>query len=227
MKLLKKGGQKNLNILGKVTGEYEIKTFKGNQRIRSPIGPPFQPVRRSPNIKKASQNSDSNLGEMFYVDPNDSNFRRGQNMSPLNDSNNMNMNTRSPYKDSNYDYNYNYNRNKMMTIAPNNNRNYLGESPQELDYNMRSIPQMRNNNMNNLNNTNINSPQPQNNLTADRSYNMILNDTGNIFLDQPMQQVGYTNQTTENDRIITNPLTVGDPLNPVIRTDFQEPSPGN
>ena len=237
MKLYKKGGQKNLNILGKVTGEYEIKTFKGNQRIRSPIGPPFQPIRRSPNVKKASQNSDSNLGEMLYVDPNDSNFRRGQNMSPLNDSNNMNMNTRSPYKDSNYDYN----KGKMMTIVPNmnsiSNRNYLmnnnnidtsrspqtlniGESPQDLDYNMRSIPQVRNNNVN------INSPQPQNNLTADRSYNMILNDTGNIFLDQPMQQVGYNNQIIENDRIITNPLSRGDPLNPVIRTDFQEPSPG-
>lgn len=52
MKLFKKGGQKYQNILGKVTGEYEIKTFKGNQRIRSPIGPPFLPMRRSPNIKK-------------------------------------------------------------------------------------------------------------------------------------------------------------------------------
>ena len=83
MKLFKKGGQKYQNILGKVTGEYEIRTFKGNQRNRSPVGPPFQPMRRSPNIKKNSQNSDSNLGEMFYIEPNDSNFRRGQNMSPL------------------------------------------------------------------------------------------------------------------------------------------------
>ena len=70
----------------------------------------------------------------------------------------------------------------------------------------------------------MNSPKP--NFLNERSYNMILNDTGNIFLDQPMQQVGYNNQIIENDRIITNPLSRGDPLNPVIRTDFQEPSPG-
>lgn len=127
---------------------------------------------------------------MFYVEPNDANFGRGQNMSPLNDSNNLN--TRSPLKEPNYEYN----QGKMRTIAPNmnlinTNRNYLmnnnnldnsrspktinvGESPQEVDYNMRSIPQMRNN-------MNTGSPLPQNNYTGDRSYNMLLNDTGNIF----------------------------------------------
>ena len=235
MKLFKKGGQKYQNILGKVTGEYEIKTFKGNQRIRSPIGPPFLPMRRSPNIKKNSQNSDSNLGEMFYVEPNDANFGRGQNMSPLNDSNNLN--TRSPLKEPNYEYN----QGKMRTIAPNmnlihTNRNYLmnnnnldnsrspktinvGESPQEVDYNMRSIPQMRNN-------MNTGSPLPQNNYTGDRSYNMLLNDTGNIFLDQPMQQVGFNNQLNENDGIRDNPLSRGECQIPPIRTDFQEQSPG-
>ena len=228
MKLFKKGGQKNLNILGKVTGEYEIKTFKGNQRIRSPIGPSFQTMRRSPNIKKNSQNSDSNLGEMFYVEPNDSNFRRGQNMSPLNDSNNIN--TGSPYKEPNYEYN----QGRMMNMQPNmnmlNNRNYLmnnniddsrspktinvGETPQDIDYN-----RIRNN-------LNSNSPQIQNNYAGDRSYNMLLNDTGNIFLDQPLQQVGYNNQINENDGLIPNPQNQRDLQYPVNIRDYQEPSPG-
>ena len=232
MKLFKKGGQKHPNILGKVTGEYEIKTFKGNQRLRSPVGPPFQTMRRSPNIKKGSQKSDSNLGEMFYVDPNDSNFRRGQNMSPLNDSNNININTRSPIKEQNYEYN----QGNMMNIGPNmnllNNQNYLmnvnniddsrsprriniGESPQEVDYTIKSINQVQNN---------INQNSPQNNNIGDRSYNMILNDTGNIFLDQPMQQVGY-NQINETDQIPNqmNQRELQFPMNP---RDFQEPSPG-
>ena len=175
MKLFKKGWQKNPNILGKVTGEYEIKTFKGNQRVRSPIAPQFQTMRRSPNIQKGSQKSDSNLGEMFYMEPNDTNFRRvqnNQNMSPLNDSNNINM--RSPLKESNYEYNEG---NIMM--PPNNN--------------------------------------------------LILNDaTGNIFLDQPMQQVEY-NQTNENSNIIEQGPNLNNqrellyPMNP---RDFQEPSPG-
>ena len=230
MKLFKKGGQKYPNILGKVTGEYEIKTFKGNQRVRSPLGPPYQTMRRSPNNKKTSQNSDSNLGEMIYVEPNDSNFRRGQNMSPLNDSNNMNM--RSPLKEPNYDYN---NQGRMMGMPPNmnlmNNRNYamnnnimdqsrspktinVGESPQEIDYN-----QIRNN-------LNANSPQVQNNYAGDRSYNMILNDTGNIFLDQPMQQVGYNNQINENDELGPTPQDQRDLQYPINIRDYREPSPG-
>ena len=230
MKLYKKGGQKNLNILGKVTGEYEIKTFKGNQRVRSPIGPPYQTIRRSPNIKKESQKSDSNLGEMFYIEPNDSNFKRGQNMSPLNDSNNLN--TRSPIKEPSYEYN----QGGVVTMAPNmnllNNQNYLmnntniedsrsprrinmGESPQEIDYNQRSINDTKNN---------ITQNSPRMNYVGDGSYNMMLNDTGNIFLDQPMQQIGY-NQVNEND-LNANAIDRREIQYPMNPRDFQEPSPG-
>ena len=237
MKLFKKGWQKNPNILGKVTGEYEIKTFKGNQRVRSPIAPQFQTMRRSPNIQKGSQKSDSNLGEMFYMEPNDTNFRRvqnNQNMSPINDSNNINM--RSPLKESNYEYNQgnimmppnnnllsnqNYimnNNNFDNTRSP--NRINIGESPQDNDYIIRSINRGQNNYTQN---------SPMNNNAGDRSYNMILNDTtGNIFLDQPMQQVEY-NQTNENSNIIEQGPNLNNqrellyPMNP---RDFQEPSPG-
>ena len=229
MKLYKKGGQKNLNILGKVTGEYEIKTFKGNQRVRSPIGPPYQTIRRSPNVKKESQKSDSNLGEMFYVEPNDSNFKRGQNMSPLNDSNNLN--TRSPIKEPSYEYN----QGGVVNMAPNmnllNNQNYLmnntniedsrsprrinmGESPQEIDYNQRSINDTKNN---------ITQNSPRMNYVGDGSYNMMLNDTGNIFLDQPMQQIGY-NQVNEND-LNANAIERREIQYPMNPRDFQEPSP--
>ena len=214
MKLFKKGGQKYPNISGRVTGEYEIRTFKGNQRIRSPVGNTFQPVRRSPNTKKESQKSDSNLGEMFYVEPNDSNFKRGQNMSPLNDSNN-NMNTRSPLKETNNEYskgkviNLNNNAQNMNTL---NNPNYLmnnnfedsrSPSPPELEYNMRSINRVKNN-----------SNSPQNNYVGDRSYNMILNDTGNIFLDQPLQQVGVYNPQVEIENEGLEKREIQYPMNP-------------
>ena len=227
MKLHKKGGQKYPNIAGRVTGEYEIRTFKGNQRVRSPMETTFQPMRRSPNIKKESQKSDSNFGEMFYVEPNDSNFRRGQNMSPLNDSNNIN--SRSPLKESNYDnirgkvINMN-NRVQNMNIL--NNPNYIpntnmeesrSPSPPEQEYNYMSINRIQNN-----------SNSPQNNYVGDGSYNMILNDTGNIFLDQPMQQVGvYVPQMeNENEGMGGNSLDNREIQFPINPRDFQEPSPG-
>ena len=93
-----------------------------------------------------------------------------------------------------------------MNIGPNmnllNNQNYLmnvnniddsrsprriniGESPQEVDYTIKSINQVQNN---------INQNSPQNNNIGDRSYNMILNDTGNIFLDQPMDIIKLMKQ---------------------------------
>ena len=227
MKLHKKGGQKYPSIAGRVTGEYEIRTFKGNQRVRSPMENTFQPMRRSPNIKKESQKSDSNFGEMFYVEPNDSNFRRGQNMSPLNDSNNIT--SRSPLKESNYDnirgkvINMN-NRVQNMNIL--NNPNYIpntnmeesrSPSPPEQEYNYMSINRIQNN-----------SNSPQNNYVGDGSYNMILNDTGNIFLDQPMQQVGvYVPQMeNENEGVGGNSLDNREIQFPINPRDFQEPSPG-
>ena len=55
----------------------------------------------------------------------------------------------------------------------------IGESPEEMEYNIKTF---------NKKGRNVDINNSQNNNIIDRSYNMMLNDTGNIFLDQPMQQ---------------------------------------
>ena len=74
-------------------GDYEIRTFTGNQRNRSPIQKYAQNYRRS-LIRIYEQGSESAKGEMIYLKPNETHFQRGENMSPLNASRNMIM--RSP-----------------------------------------------------------------------------------------------------------------------------------
>ena len=197
MKVMKKNGQKYPKNMYRVGGGYEIKTFTGNQRTRSPIETSSQNIRRSPNRMYEQGTSESALGEMIYLEPNEVNYRVGQNMSPLNDSHNMIM--RSPNEINRNEYISGgvvnmYNRINFSQNPKYQNANYedniekskspktinVGESPQENEYNIKTFNRRRNINMN------INSP-PNNNI-GDRSYNMILNDTGNIFLDQPMQQ---------------------------------------
>ena len=84
-------GQQNIINNNKNQGDYEFRTFTGNQRTRSPIQGYAQNYRRSPMRIYEQGTSESGMGEMIYLEPNETNFRRGQNMSPLNDSRNMIM----------------------------------------------------------------------------------------------------------------------------------------
>ena len=199
MKVIKKTGQKYPSNVNRVTGEYQIRTVAGNQRNRSPIEASSHNMRRSPNRIDEQLNSDSALEEMIYLDPNEANFRRGQNMSPLNDSHN-NMVMPSPNEGNRNDYtsggivnmtqrmNFRhhprYQQNNMDDRKETSSRSpktiNVGESAQDMEYNIKTFNK-RNNNLNMMN-------SPQNNFIGDRSYNMNLNETGNIFLDQPMQQ---------------------------------------
>ena len=87
-------GQQNINN-NRMQNDYEIRTFTGNQRNRSPVQPYAQNYRRSPMRIYEQGTSESGMGEMIYLEPNETNnFRSGQNMSPLNDSRNLIM--RSP-----------------------------------------------------------------------------------------------------------------------------------
>ena len=74
-------------------GDYEIKTFTGNQRNLSPIQKYAQNYRRS-LIRIYEQGSEPAKGEMIYLKSNETHFQRGENMSQLNASRNMIM--RSP-----------------------------------------------------------------------------------------------------------------------------------
>ena len=241
-------GQPNNNI-NRVTGDYEIRTFTGNQRSRSPIEAYSQNYRRSPMPPYEQGTSESLMGEMIYVDPNDTNFRRGQNMSPLNDSRNVIMrspitqNMRNEYGSGgivNMSQQINYSqipRMQQSSIEIERKERFsrspktinIGESPQEVEYNIRTLNRGRANNMN----------SPQNNFVADRSYNMLSNETGNIFLDQPMQQgtggyiaqndafnssTGMTQQGMNDQRgIDQNSREIQFSMNP---RDLQEPLPG-
>jgi hypothetical protein len=100
----------------------------------------------------------------------------------------------------------------------------IGESPQEMEYNIKTFNRRLKNNINN---------SPQNNYIGERSYNMMLNDTGNIFLDQPMQQA-YNPQNDifnsssgmippEQRGFDQNSREIQYGMNP---RDYQEPLPG-
>ena len=237
MQVIKKIGQKYPSNVNRITGEYEIKTFSGNQRNTSPLEASSQNVRRSPNRIYEQGNSESAFGEMIYLEPNEMNFRRGQNMSPLNDSHNMII--RSPNEGTggiiNMQQRMNYNNPRFQQSSIEEGKEAfsrspktinIGESPQEMEYNIKTFNRRNNN-------TNMNINSPQNNYIADRSYNMVLNDSGNIFLDQPMQQAynqqndGYMsnnaqrgNSMEQNSREIQfgmNPRDLQEPLTGVLR----------
>ena len=88
MQVIKKSGQNYPNNVNRIQGDYEIRTFT-NQRNPSPNLASSQNIGRSPISIYDQGNSESALGEMFYLEPNETNFRNAQNMSPLNDSRNM------------------------------------------------------------------------------------------------------------------------------------------
>ena len=236
-------GQQNVNI-NRVTGDYEIKTFTGNQRSRSPLEGYTQNYRRSPMRPYEQGTSESGQGEMIYLEPSETNFRRGQNMSPLNDSRNMIM--RSPITQNvhneygsggivNMSQQINYSqipRVQQTTMEIERKERFsrspktinIGESPQDVEYNIRTLNKGRMNN------------SPQGNFAGDRSYNMMSNEAGNIFLEQPMQQ-GYMQQNDAfnsstgmiqqgmNDQrgIEQNSREIQFAMNP---RDLQEPLPG-
>ena len=238
-------GQQNMNN-NRNRGDYEIRTFTGNQRNRSPIQQYAQNYRRSP-MRIYEQGSESAMGEMIYLEPNETHFQRGQNMSPLNDSRNMIM--RSPIQQGvrneygnggivNMSQHYNYMQNQRVQQRNNDmeRREVLsrspktinaGESPQEVEYNVKTLNSGR------MNNMNMNSTKP--NFLNDRSYNMMSNETGNIFLEQNMPQGGYIVQNdasssgilqqgmTEQRGMEQNNREIQFVMNP---RDLQEPLPG-
>ena len=245
MKVIKKGGQKYPNT-SRFSEQYRIKTFSGNQRNHSPNEAPSQNIGRSPNRIFEQGTSESAFGEMFYLEPNETNYRRNEN-SPLNDSHNIIM--RSPIESQGNEYisggvvnmsnrinfaqnpklrKMNYEENRENSRSPKTIN--VGASPQEMEYNIKTF----NRRINNIN-MNMNSPQNNNNI-GDRSYNMILNDTGNIFLDQPMQQAynqsndilnsspGMIQREINNEKgFEQNNREIQFGMNP---RDLQEPIPG-
>ena len=154
--MIKKGGQKYSINDKRIAGNYEIRTFTGNQRKGSPMEVPSQYIGRSPNRNLEQGATESALGEMLYLEQNEGNYIRGQNMSPLNDSNNIII--RSPKEINRNDFGsggvinmshgINFSKNpKFQQVNYEDNRERerspktinIGESPQEMEYNIKTL----------------------------------------------------------------------------------------
>ena len=210
MQFLKKVGQPSTNNNLTRNNDYEFKTFTTNLRNRSPMATNSYYSRRSP-IKKDQRTLDSvGVGEMMYVDPNEVNFRQNDESQM---SNNYIMRSPGDVKEENIPaYRNEYERSQIETsqnmgyanakesripqfsIEINKRREKLSRSPktinlgetaQEAEYNIKTV-RGRSPHISRAN-------SPQENIVAERSYN-VMSETGNIFLDQPMQQGSFIRQ---------------------------------
>ena len=230
---------------------YDVKTFTTNVRNRSPVPNQSNYSRRSPT-KKDQRSIDSGGGEMMYFEPNDMNYRV-ENMSQIQNNyivrSPMNQNDeyyqqyqpelgREQLETSQHIRFVNAGRIPQFNLDIDKRRERLsrspktiniGETPAEVEYNMRSV---QGRNRSPVANSSMDNPM------MERSYNM-MSENGNIFLDQPMQQssfirpneiIGspkYMQQTTYDIKAANdfrgNDREIRYNMNP---RDLQEPRPG-
>ena len=210
MKFLKKVSQPITKNNLTRNNDYEIKTFTTNLRNRSPVATNSYYPRRSP-LKKDQRTIDSGAGEMVYVDPNEVNFRHNDEPSQM--SNNYIMRSPGETKDEQLPtYRNEYERSQIETSQQMGNTNTsripqfsidiekrreklsrspktinIGESAQEAEYNIRTLRGRSPRISRERDNSSRDNP------VAERSYNLF-SETGNIFLDQPMQQGSFVRQ---------------------------------
>ena len=203
MKFLKKVSQPiNQDKSNKQVG-YEIKTFTTNFRNRSPMAQNSYYARRS-SMKREQKTIDSGGGEMMYVEPNDVNFRQNDfknnylmrspgigrednvpnyrnefERSQIDTSQQMGYTNTSRIAQYNIDIDK---RRERLSRSPKTIN--IGETPQEVEYNMRTLRGRS---------PRISMGSQQENPVIERSFNVI-SETGNIFLDQPMQQGSFIRQ---------------------------------
>ena len=217
---------------GTQQADYE---FANKFRNASPIEPNRYYVRRSP-IRGRGQSNDSGAGEMVYIEPNETNFKRNEDTSPLNNyiirSPGENIEergyTRTDYERGgaidfsskipqqasripqfNTDMEQNRERNSRSPKTIN-----IADSRQDNDYNIKTLKWSKSPKF-----SFVNSP-PENPL-VERSYNA---GGGNIFLDQPMQQTSFVRQSDYKTQDLgQNSREIIFAMNP---RDLQEPSPG-
>ena len=253
MQFLKKVSQNSNQSNLSRKNDYEIKTFTTNLRNRSPMATNSYYSRRSP-IKKDQRTIDSGAGEMMYVEPNDVNFRPN-NDEPSQISNNYIMRSPGDPKDDHIvSYRNDYERSQIETSQHMGYANRIpqfnidiekkreklsrspktiniGESAQEAEYNIRTLrgrsPRISRSN------------SPPENPVVERSYND-MSETGNIFLDPPMQQGSFVRQNEiigspgyvqQNSYEMKGSQEIGNNNSREIRftmnpRDLQEPMPG-
>ena len=203
---LRRGNQskKNINI-----AEYEIKTYGSNAgRIRSPKNSnTISRYNKQGSIGRDYQ-KDSSFGEMEYVEPGGENpYLRGQKKllqnknytirSPLKNSgnkenSNLNTNERIDMTSQLNNSNYNYNQMQNISSIYDSRREKLRRSPKTI--NIGETAQEAENNIKALNRGRSPKILQEKDNQVERTYNMISNEAGNIFLDQPIHQTSFVKQ---------------------------------
>ena len=210
---LRRGNQmkKNSNM-----PEYEIKTYGSNAgRNRSPKNTNTNSRYNKQGSIRRDYPNDSSFGEMAYMDPGGENpYGKGQKKS----NQNQNYNIRSPMKYSVNKENSNLNTNERMDMTsqlnysnynynqiPGVSSNYdnrreklsrspktinIGETAQEAEYNIKTLNRGRSPRIS----QEKEKEKDKDNPVIERTYNMISNEAGNIFLDQPIHQTSFVNQ---------------------------------
>ena len=212
------------------TAQEDIRT--STYQSRSPE-PHQTNEKRSPYHQMGSM--ESGFGEMLYVEPNEINFRRSGMMSPL-PTETHHSRARSPTINlgqsvlsvvrndlEKADYTYAYKRaippmnlekmeknTKRIVRSPKTIN--IGESPQEVEYNLRTLNAGRRSPTNLSKATTLSNyiqqPSTTNQYQSYQSYiNMPSNEPGNIFLDQPMVQTNYM-QPGEQPLYMNSPIPI-------------------
>ena len=217
---LRRGNQpkKNTNM-----PEYEIKTYGSNLGVnRSPKISNSRYGKQS-SLRHDYQN-DSN-GELPYLDQDQGTIQNPFTQN-LKSDRNINYNSRSPLKYSgnkensnlntyNNDridmssqvnfskYNYNQqipnfdNRRERLSRSPKTIN--IGESAQEAEYNIKSIKSINKIRSPPIREKDNEKEKYNENPIIEKTYNMISNEAGNIFLDQPIHQTSFINPSDEVD----------------------------
>ena len=197
----------------------EYQTSSINSRSRSP---PSNFFNRSP-IRTDQTNiliDGSGYGEMLYLDPNEVNYQRTQAMSPMTETRRSGGRSPNAYQSIVSTVRNDLNertdtanvmgRRPIPTLTMNleNKRERLSRSPktinigdtaQEIEYNIKTLNQgKRNPKNNNINMNNSGMINNNNNMLYQSYGNINNNEAGNIFLDQPIQQASFIQS---NDQI--------------------------
>ena len=197
---VKRGNQKSRKSKNLV--EYEIKTYGSNVgRNKSPTNSNKPTTKRSP-VKRESVEAEA-TGEMAFINPNEINNpnQKYSIRSPVRfpESKNNSKKTRetgereniskknefSEYKIPEKALNLDTRKEKLRRSPKTIN---LGETPQEVENNIKSINRPKKSIKDGL------KEKDKDGSVIERTYNMITNEAGNIFLDQPIHQKSFMNQ---------------------------------
>ena len=194
---LRRANQKSKKTKNKNIVEYEIKNYGGNaSRGRSPD---YQKNKRSPKHDE----SNSPRGEMDYIDPNDienvsKNYLirspigydgiKEKTVKTKDTEDRSALNNKKKKEYGQYQKSVIDSRREKLRRSPKTIN--LGETAEEVEYNMKSINRPRKSKKEK--DTNINDKDKDASV-IERTYNMISNEAGNIFLDQPIQK-SFINQ---------------------------------